>query len=464
MAHDSLSDPRDAARSPTDGATEAPLRIDLDHTIVPAAQQALSTARRHAVRLLFDYLGPTPFVYDTFNEHLGETLRLLADYLLAWGICCADEDSVSFRTEVHVLTKRRCLLCMNATNVDPGLHEAVGQVKAFPGHMLERERRLSPLILAANLCRSQHGRFQVRQLGETGWQARAEFELDCTYPAPNTCESLLQPREAWLIGAPPRSLESTARRVGRLGWRVRWFESARDAVEELARPGTEDAPGLALAAGPLGVRRDDVIKLRNTLPASTGVVWLVDVNEQLRNAPRSDIALFAMPMEQSQLAELARQAGRQAPAPLRDGTKPGEKGRALVVDDSEVMQGLTTAMLRRLGFETHIASDGLEAIDRCLTWQPDVVLMDLSMPRMGGLDATRKLRQLQRDGLVPWFPIVALTADSGQIDLKLRRHLGLDDVLPKPISLGRLGIRMHRVLADNASAQRRARRRPPSNG
>ncbi len=76
----------------------------------------------------------------------------------------------------------------------------------------------------------------------------------------------------------------------------------------------------------------------------------------------------------------------------------------------------------------------------CLVHSPDAVLMDVRMPRMNGLAATRKLRQLQRDGLIPPFPVIGATAEAG-----------MDIVLAKPVARPALGQALARLVAARSS-------------
>jgi DNA-binding response OmpR family regulator len=102
----------------------------------------------------------------------------------------------------------------------------------------------------------------------------------------------------------------------------------------------------------------------------------------------------------------------------------------LVVDDTLVGRATVTALLRRLGIRYIEAADGHAAIKAFLTYQPDIVLMDVEMPGMDGLDATRELRRLHAD---TWLPILLLSARSDDEDMIAGLEAGADDYLAKPI-------------------------------
>ncbi len=112
------------------------------------------------------------------------------------------------------------------------------------------------------------------------------------------------------------------------------------------------------------------------------------------------------------------------------------EGKVLVVEDNAVNQKVAAKILERLGCPPQIAAQGIEAIAACERERFDLILMDMQMPVMDGLEATRKIRELE--GPHRRTPIVALTANvvSGQLELCLAA--GMDDYLAKPLELPRL--------------------------
>ena len=121
-----------------------------------------------------------------------------------------------------------------------------------------------------------------------------------------------------------------------------------------------------------------------------------------------------------------------APVPERHA---GPARRVLVVDDNQDAATTMAAMLELLGDEVRTAHDGLEALAAAEAFRPDVILMDVGMPRLNGYDATRRIRKQ------PWgrtIVIVALTG-WGQADDRTRsRAAGCDGHLVKPVSLADL--------------------------
>jgi CheY-like chemotaxis protein len=122
--------------------------------------------------------------------------------------------------------------------------------------------------------------------------------------------------------------------------------------------------------------------------------------------------------------------------PQNEGKKPGEAGAVLIADDNAVNALLASSALRAAGFHVDIASTGAEALERIGENDYAVVFMDIRMPVMDGLEATRRVRSLA--GPVSQTPIVALTAD---IDRELEdkaRDAGVSQLAAKPIEPPRL--------------------------
>lgn len=107
-----------------------------------------------------------------------------------------------------------------------------------------------------------------------------------------------------------------------------------------------------------------------------------------------------------------------------------DKPRILVVDDLEDNRELYAAYLEIAGFDVEKAIDGRDALDRVAVRAPDLVVMDLAMPRLDGWDATRLLKA---DPQTRDIPVLVLTAYVSEEDLQRARAAGADDVATKPM-------------------------------
>lgn len=110
--------------------------------------------------------------------------------------------------------------------------------------------------------------------------------------------------------------------------------------------------------------------------------------------------------------------------------------RVLVVEDGETNRMIAQAMLQRAGYDVTCAYDGAEAVTMVLTGDFEAVLMDLAMPVMDGVEATKSIRQLPEP--LCHTPIVALTAYDSQQDRARCVSAGMDDYLAKPLRAERL--------------------------
>jgi DNA-binding response OmpR family regulator len=129
-------------------------------------------------------------------------------------------------------------------------------------------------------------------------------------------------------------------------------------------------------------------------------------------------------------------------------TGVGERAKAhvLVVDDDERARTVVTWQLEADGFAVREASDGAGALAAIGEHCPDLVVLDLSMPGVGGLDVLCRVRQNEaREAGTP-LPVIVLSGRSGETDRIVGLDLGADDYLVKPFSPGELAARVRSVL------------------
>ena len=106
----------------------------------------------------------------------------------------------------------------------------------------------------------------------------------------------------------------------------------------------------------------------------------------------------------------------------------------LLAEDNITNQQVALGILKKLGLSADIVNNGLEALKALESISYDLVLMDLQMPIMGGIEATRQIRNTQSSVLDHHIPIIAMTANAMQSDRDLCIGAGMNDFLPKPIS------------------------------
>ena len=119
--------------------------------------------------------------------------------------------------------------------------------------------------------------------------------------------------------------------------------------------------------------------------------------------------------------------------PEVDVPAPSDAARILLVEDNEVNRMVAVGMLKKLGLRTDVANNGAEALVALERKHYDLVLMDVQMPVMDGLEATRKIRE-QPTANTKHLPIIAMTAHAMQGDREKCLEAGMDDYVSKPIS------------------------------
>jgi CheY-like chemotaxis protein len=101
--------------------------------------------------------------------------------------------------------------------------------------------------------------------------------------------------------------------------------------------------------------------------------------------------------------------------------------RLLIVEDSEHNRDLLVQIFEQ-GYELELASDGVTAVEKALAAPPDLILMDIGLPRLSGLDAVRAIR-----ADAPDVPVVAVSARVMPADRERALEAGCDEFVPKPI-------------------------------
>lgn len=105
--------------------------------------------------------------------------------------------------------------------------------------------------------------------------------------------------------------------------------------------------------------------------------------------------------------------------------------RIVVADDDAPLRRMVAVTLTRAGHEVVDVGNGVAALDACRVSRPDLVILDVMMPGMSGLDAARALRQ---DPHMDGLPIIVLTARVQESDIELGFEAGADDYIVKPFS------------------------------
>jgi DNA-binding response OmpR family regulator len=118
------------------------------------------------------------------------------------------------------------------------------------------------------------------------------------------------------------------------------------------------------------------------------------------------------------------------------------RGSVLVVDDEPTIAEVVSRYLERAGYDTRVAGDGAQALEAAAEQRPDLVVLDLMLPRIDGLEVMRRLREQDRERIA----VILLTAKGEESDRVIGLRLGADDYVVKPFSPAELVARVDAVL------------------
>jgi DNA-binding response OmpR family regulator len=139
---------------------------------------------------------------------------------------------------------------------------------------------------------------------------------------------------------------------------------------------------------------------------------------------------------------------------MSDRTRPEfnrRKGKLLIVDDDDKLVEAVELYLERGGYDVVTAADGLQGMQQMYSKRPDLIILDVMMPKMDGWETCRRIREISD------VPVIMLTARGQEPDRVMGLKLGADDYVAKPFSLKELEARVEAVL-------RRTRLPPPDKG
>jgi DNA-binding response OmpR family regulator len=133
------------------------------------------------------------------------------------------------------------------------------------------------------------------------------------------------------------------------------------------------------------------------------------------------------------------------------------RSRVVIAEDSEFARAVVVATLGDDEFELHEARDGREALDLCRILRPDLLILDLQMPRLNGEDVLVRVRA---DPKIGRLPILILTADEREETVASLLDAGATDFVLKPVRPAELVARVRRVLRETARVERLLTRIP----
>ncbi|HSW08651.1 PAS domain-containing hybrid sensor histidine kinase/response regulator [Aquabacterium sp.] len=452
-----ISDVLDFSRIEAGGVELQARPLDLPQLLADALRGVMPLVTGRPLALLYDWTGDD-------EQAVGDErcIRQIINNLVGNAIKFTAEGLIIVSGDAQRRPDGQLQIRIRIEDSGPGI--AAAQRERVFEAFVQGDERLSRthggtglgLAIARRLARAMGGDLVLDAQHAPG----AALQLSLTLPAAAAVQPLqaaaLPPRHVWLVYPHAGAAQWTERRFQRLGSSIESLPSLAEAIttaQRLAAPGRSAPPhrrpDLVLIAEQALSPESSLASLREALPQAALHLairpdWyqpaleaqaraLGIVNTMLPFTPRTLRAMLAG-------AASAGQALLPAP-PLRQGAS------VLLVEDNPVNQLVGSEFLRALGLQVNIANEGTEALAACQAQPPDLVLMDLQMPGMDGLEATRRLRDMQRQALWPGAPIVALTAHAGASDRQACEAVGMDAVLTKPLTMDTLQRELARWLA-----------------
>lgn len=424
--------------------------FNLGELFTRAARQVLPVAQH--LSFSFDYRGPGVVVQgDPIEVHCGLHRLLLA------AVDMLSDGFVLFTAETALRPGGGCSTLVQAAgtgSLQPAAQmaevlERLGLLPAPAGAATGDAPAREGVQTAIGRCPNTGAAVRFTLDPHEGILLRAELRFAQATPDESAHAADATGARAWLIDSDEVPAAWLHRRLQRLGWRVSRFAHCAEAEHHAAEPGVRPPSLLVVVEAPL-MRAAAALSLQKALPPATQCILAVMAGSPTLGAPEAygsfDVRVYPFsPLELAEFAALAHPDQPTRSGALASGAMDlADRPLVLLVDDNEINRLVGRALVEALGYEVVTANDGLDAIGQCRTKRPQIVLMDLDMPVLQGVDATLRLRELQRNGEIPPLAIVAATADATD-DARLACHrAGMDGFMTKPLDIAELRTQLRR--------------------
>lgn len=293
--------------------------------------------------------------------------------------------------------------------------------------------------------------------GSTFWFT-LPFVLEPAAAAPDPPEAVLEGKLVLVVDDNPTNLRVLSEYLHAFGCQTYQATSAQQAWRQL-KDMAADGVRADIVLVDLMMPGTDGIELGETILAEPGfgrpLLVLVSSRSQMSDTLRQHGALFAnyiiKPIKKGIIRRVLARLFAPDPQvhPFHHAAKRSAQGqhpfRILVAEDNITNQKVTLGILERLGYRAQAVSSGEEALQALSLAPYDLVLMDVQMPVMDGLEATRRIRAGEGDK-ADRLPILAMTAHAMEIDRQHCMEAGMDDFVAKPVKREALAEIMNRYL------------------
>jgi signal transduction histidine kinase/CheY-like chemotaxis protein len=423
--------------------------FDLATLAAETLRSFMPSVRRKGLQIGFDYLGDITAVRGDAGR-----VRQIISNLLGNAIKYTDAGHVLLIVAVEAgadATACRVRLRVRDTGIGMDADTAARVFEPFEQGESGSDRRHGGsglgLSVVQLLARLMGGAVSVRSRPGLGSEFRVELRLAAEPAQPLRALAANAPRggHAWVLMRDAGRGAGVGQRLARLGGSTRVLSGVPAALDALVRP-TGPAPDCVLIAEDAIGPDTDFAQLRRPLRPGVPVALLLrpdfDLSTVHAATERWEMTICVAPLTPADLYAVRRRDPLPAHAPpavalpLR---APADRpASVLVVEDNLLNQIIAREMVAALGLRPAVVGSGEEAMLSCRSTPPDLVLMDIQMPGMDGLETTRRLRALQAAGELRRFPIIALTAHAMASDRQASLAAGMDEHLTKPVQLDQL--------------------------
>ena len=446
-----LDDVLDFSRAETGRLQLREEPLDLAAIATETLRSFMPSLRRKGLQVGFDYVGDITQV----RADAGRLRQIIAN-LLGNSIKFTDHGYILLIVEVEGgADGAPCCVRLRVRDDGIGMDDATAARVFEPFEQgdsgMARRHGGSGLGLSVvrMLARLMDGDVSVRSRPGTGSEFRVELRLAAQADQPLRALASTDPTtgHAWMLSRDATYGAWLCKRVARFGWSAQVLPGVDAAIALLqAQPG--EGPDCVVIAEDAIDADTDFERLRRSLRATVPITLLLRPDFELGTVhaatERYQMKIAIAPLSPTDVRALLRPdapvARPRGPAPLALSLSlpPDAQPKVLVVEDNLLNQIIAREMVAALGLQTAVVGSGEEAMLSCQSTPPDLVLMDVQMPGMDGLETTRRMRALQASGALRRFPIIALTAHAMGSDRLASLAAGMDEHLTKPVQLEQL--------------------------
>jgi len=420
--------------------------FDFAELFTVATRHLLRRTGGRNLRFAFDYRGPLAMIAGeaiAMRRSLHRVLHGLVD-LVESGV-------VVLEAQTRMTPFDHCHVEVSAVGSGSLASEGMLSTVVSHLHLVQDGGFAAPagqrLRRASGDCPITGARIDFEASPIAGVLFRARWRLPAERPVNGTVPDA-RGALAWIVDAREGAGGLLMRRLQRLGWTTVVFTSCTEVFTRLRGMNDVDkAPALLLVIESPSMPPSALRGLRDALPGTTRCFYGVAPGSPalMDRDGFHGFEVWVRPFSPAELHRLTACVAEPAPC----STIPATSARplVLVVDDNEVNRIVAATLVRTLGFDAVTACDGVEALAHCERLHPAVVLMDLDMPALDGISATRRLREMERAGVLAPCSIVAATADTTEATRQACAAAGMDGYLTKPLLASTLGAELHRLCA-----------------